>query len=326
MRSDEKINIGTLSRLLDVSSSTVSRVLSGKAKKYRISKETEKRIVGKAGELGFRPNYLAHSLNAGKTHNIGLVFANSIDLFLGSIMEGVESFLRDTEYQMVVATCENDPELEKKEIERMSYRQVDGIIIYPSAVGLKAQYSTDHLKLSGKKKKIPIVVIGRKVDLDSDCILFSDYDAGRQAAERFLSSGMKNFGMVTQPIKCSAVTEREKGYIETLLKNGVNIKNIHIAGKDETPFNVQIDKLRKIDCLFGVNTGLLIKYVSGLRIDINSLMLQGVGREDVVRQLKINITDRDMPSREMGIRAAETLLWRMKNTHADYKTTYLDWP
>jgi LacI family transcriptional regulator len=325
MRSDEKINIGTLSRLLDVSSSTVSRVLSGKAKKYRISKDTEKRIVEKAGELGFRPNYLAHSLNAGKTHNIGLVFANSIDLFLGSIMEGVESFLRDTEYQMVVATCENDPELEKKEMERMSYRQVDGIIIYPSAVGLKSRYSTDHLKLSGKKE-IPIVVIGRKVDLYSDCILFSDYDAGRQAAELFLSSGMKNFGIVTQPIKCSAVAEREKGYVETLLKNGINVKNIHIAGKDETPFDAQLGKLRKIDCIFGVNTGLLIKYVSGLSIDINSLMLQGVGREDVVRQLKINITDRDMPSREMGIRAAETLLWRMKNPHADYRTTYLEWP
>jgi DNA-binding LacI/PurR family transcriptional regulator len=254
-----------------------------------------------------------------------LVFANSIDLFLGSIMEGVESFLRDTEYQMVVATCENDPELEKKEMERMSYRQVDGIIIYPSAVGLKSRYSTDHLKLSGKKE-IPIVVIGRKVDLYSDCILFSDYDAGRQAAELFLSSGMKNFGIVTQPIKCSAVAEREKGYVETLLKNGINVKNIHIAGKDETPFDAQLGKLRKIDCIFGVNTGLLIKYVSGLSIDINSLMLQGVGREDVVRQLKINITDRDMPSREMGIRAAETLLWRMKNPHADYRTTYLEWP
>lgn len=326
MKNEEKINIGTLSRLLNVSPSTISRVLSGKAKKYRISDETEKRIVEKAAELGFRPNYLAHSLNAGKTHNIGLIFANSIDLFLGSIMEGVESFLRDTEYQMVVATCENDPEFEKKEMERMSYRQVDGIIIYPSAVDLKSQYSTDHLKLSGKKRKPPIVVIGRKVDFAADHVLFSDYDAGRKAAEKFLSAGMKNFGMVTQPIKCSAVTEREKGYVETLLKNGVNASNIFVAGKDESPFATQITKLRNIDCLFGVNTGLLIKYASGLKKDINSLMLHGLGREDVVRQLKINITDQDMPSREMGIRAAETLLWRMKNPHADYRTTYLDWP
>ena len=34
-------------------------------------------------------------------------------------MEGVESFIRDTEYQMVVATCENNPDLEKEEIRRM---------------------------------------------------------------------------------------------------------------------------------------------------------------------------------------------------------------
>ena len=209
-KQNKNINIKQLSEIVGVSPSTVSRILSGNAAKYRIAAATEKRVMEKAAELGYRHNYFAHTLNTGRTFNIGLIFANKIDSFLGSIMEGVESRLRSTKYQMVVATCENKLAWEQEEIDRMFYRQVDGIIIYPSAPPIGQKYPTEHLRSQGAKD-IPLVVVGRQIAIDTDHVLFSDYEAGKRAAENFLASGCKTFAFITLKIECAANCQRGAG-------------------------------------------------------------------------------------------------------------------
>lgn len=322
----KNLNINKLSKMLQVAPSTVSRIMSGNARKYRISEKTEKKVLEKAAELGFKPNYLAHSLNTGRTYNIGMLFANRIDSFLGSIMEGVESVLRGTKYQMVVATCENNPELEKEEIKRMLYRQVDGIIVYPSAVNMNSSYSVEHFKIQ-ETKLVPYVVIGRKIDIDADFVLFSDYEAGKWAAEDFLAMNCRNFAMASSPMRCSANLKREEGFTETLLKNNVPRENITIVGKDKLALEKEIEKLRNADCIFGINSGLLEKYALKLSEskDISSLLLRGLGENNTFSLLYPNFRAKFMPAREMGVMAARILLEKLENPNLPKILRHLPW-
>jgi len=57
----------------NVSVTTVSRVLSGKAEKYRISKKTEDIVHRIAKDLKYEPNQLARALRMKQSSTIGVV-------------------------------------------------------------------------------------------------------------------------------------------------------------------------------------------------------------------------------------------------------------
>ncbi|OGV74725.1 MAG: hypothetical protein A3K19_32975 [Lentisphaerae bacterium RIFOXYB12_FULL_65_16] len=321
------LNIRKLSASLGVAPSTVSRVLGGKARQYRISESTEQRVLAKARELGFRPNYFAHSLNTGRTHTVGLIFANTIDDFLGSIMEGTEAELRGTEYQMVVATCENDPALERLAMERMCHRQVDGIILYPSAMPVGRRYPTGHLRQMAEMC-LPCVVIGRKVGDGVDHVLFDDEVAGKLAAERFLAAGCREFGLVTLPIECSANRGRVQGCVEALRRHGVPDGAIVTVGAD-TPFEPgDVARLVDIDALFGVNTHVALEcaqFLSRLR-PLVGLRIEAFGASPVYGKLDAHVRLQPMPAREMGRTATRLLLERIDDPKRPRRILRLPWP
>jgi len=324
----KKITIKTISEASGVSTSIVSRILSGKAQQYRIAEKTRRKVMDIAKELNYRPNYFAKSLNSAQTFNIGLIFANSVDAFLGTIMEGVESRLRGTDYQMVVATCDNSPELERVELDRMFYRQVDGIIIYPSALTFDKNYPTEHFQQ--QKQNTPLVVIGREIAVEADFVLFSDYEAGVEAAEIFLKSGCRRFASANLPIKCSSDRDRVKGFTETLEKAGVNKENIiiSVADADNMPSESDLKRLDGIDALFAVNSSLLINYAELLsKKNITSdLKCYSLGIERFQHMLPLNGTFRPMPGREMGWQAADTLLRDIESDTHEFSIKRLPWP
>ena len=63
----------SISETLDISISTVSRVLNDRAKKYRISDATVAKVKQEADRVGFTPNQIASALRLQKTKTIALV-------------------------------------------------------------------------------------------------------------------------------------------------------------------------------------------------------------------------------------------------------------
>ena len=97
----------TLSRRTGFSVSTVSRVLNGKANKYRISEKTVKLITEEANSRNYKPSLLAKGLRTQKTNTIGLL------------------------------------DLERAGVESLVSRMVDGIIVVPSGQEPDALESID---------------------------------------------------------------------------------------------------------------------------------------------------------------------------------------
>lgn len=56
MEVHQRPNIVNIAEISGFSTTTVSRVLNGKAEKYRISKETQNKIESVAKELNYVPN------------------------------------------------------------------------------------------------------------------------------------------------------------------------------------------------------------------------------------------------------------------------------
>ncbi|MCE9613895.1 MAG: LacI family transcriptional regulator [Lentisphaerae bacterium] len=322
------MNIKEISRLCGVSVFTVSRVLNGRAAEFRISAATAKRVMDMAEKVQYRPNYLAHSLNTDRTYSVGVIFANTVDNYLGSIMEGVEAHLRGTEYQTAVETGENDIRLQDQALRRMLHRRADGIIFYPVALppGKRYELPTPN---DQRKHQVPIVIIGRTIPGARDQIMMGDFEAGAATANRFLEAGCKRFAFLTNPVNCSSDHARQKGFIQTLKQAGIPAANRIVVAEQGGPASESLHKLRRADALFGVNSGLLLAYVRRLRAlaDVRHMHMVSVGDIEGAELMDLKLWTWSTPGRRMGEEAARAVLSRIDDPAAPWKNVVvpLEW-
>ena len=128
------VTISDVAKLAGVNSSTVSRVINGKAS---ITQETKDRVYAAMKELDFHPNSLARSLASGLCGAIGVVvdardaeaFSN---FFFSRSLFAIEQVAQEKGYQVIIA---NGAQSKGRTIENlMKERKVDGLILPPTTV------------------------------------------------------------------------------------------------------------------------------------------------------------------------------------------------
>jgi LacI family transcriptional regulator len=77
--------ITDVSKESSFSITTVSRVLNGLSKKYRISEETEELVIRAAQKLNYRPNLAAVNFRLKKTNTIGLIIPSLANPFFAAM-------------------------------------------------------------------------------------------------------------------------------------------------------------------------------------------------------------------------------------------------
>ena len=121
----------TISQRTGFSISTISRVLSGQAERYRISPATVQLIEEEAKRCNYIPNLLAKGLTTRRTNIIGLLIPSVDNPYFANIASVV---IRQAKTQgfttMVVDTMENEKN-EQQDVLSLISRKVDGIIIVP---------------------------------------------------------------------------------------------------------------------------------------------------------------------------------------------------
>ena len=115
-----------IARDLGVSVVTVSKVLRNHSD---ISAQTRKRVLLRMKELNYQPNPAARTLVTGRTNLIGLIAPDLVHPFFAEVAKGISAKLRSHEYSLIIASSEDDANLERREIEQMLARRVDALIL-----------------------------------------------------------------------------------------------------------------------------------------------------------------------------------------------------
>ncbi len=124
-------SLKSLAAALGLSAATVSRVLSGQAERYRISRATRDRILAQAASSGLVVNHLARSLRLQRTLSVGLVIPDISNPFFAMLAREVERCARRHGYSVLIADSEEDPAVEAQALALMQQRHVDGLILAP---------------------------------------------------------------------------------------------------------------------------------------------------------------------------------------------------
>jgi LacI family transcriptional regulator len=217
-------NIKELAGILNLSVTTVSRVLNGKADVYRISTATSNRVMNAARELNYFPNIIARGLKLERTDTLGLIIPDVANPFFASIAKTVEIESRKNGYSLILCDSLDDIDTEMELIQLLAGRKVDGIIIAP--VGM----SSTHIK-EIQQSGIPIIVIDRYFpDGKIPYITSDNYKGAFKAVEHMILSGHKKIACIQGIKGISANTDRVKGYLDALAQYDISVDRSLIVG------------------------------------------------------------------------------------------------
>jgi LacI family transcriptional regulator len=176
---------------LGVSLMTVSKALRNHVD---ISSETRSRVVKRAQQLGYQPNWAARSLVAHRTYMAGLVIPDLMHSFFAEVAKAAACKLAPRGYQIIIANSEENAEAEKREIEALLARSVDGLII------ASAQRSGGWLRRTLGRCRVPCVLIDRKVRGVEACYVgVDDVEVGSLATRHLLEQGCQRIAHIQGP-------------------------------------------------------------------------------------------------------------------------------
>lgn len=200
--------LADISRAVGVSITTVSKVLTGKADQFRISKKTQQKIWRTAQELDYAPDLHARSLRAQRTNQVGIVVSHFNDLWYGQVIHGIERVLIQNNYGFLINSIEEDPTKLTMCINRMRANRIEALIL----VGSRLELPTGMAERF-KRSRLPIVHLNRKPRQSwLSSITFDHTHTGLIASQHLLNLGHRRIGMLLGPPTDPGNEARLTGY------------------------------------------------------------------------------------------------------------------
>ena len=218
----KKSSITDIASVLNISPTTVSFILNGKAREKRISVKLVEKVEKYIAEVGYKPNSLARSLRTGKTNIIGLMVENISNPFFANIARRIEELAYKNGYKIIYASTDNDSQKTRDLIQMFRERHVDGYIITPPE-------GIDDEVTSLINAGVPVVFFDRYlIDVAVDAVTIDNFASSYNAVKYLISTGCKNVGFVTLASMQTQMQGRLRGYEKAIEESGLSFQVMQI--------------------------------------------------------------------------------------------------
>lgn len=123
------ITIADVSRVANVSMSTVSHVINGTK---NVSEETRRRVMAAIEATGYTQNFIAKALKKSETKTIGLVISDIRNRYFIDVIYAINNEAAKHGYTVLLASSDDNSKTELEIIKTFHERRVDGIILSPT--------------------------------------------------------------------------------------------------------------------------------------------------------------------------------------------------
>src|SRR5450432_2960808 len=209
----------SIARDLGVSVVTVSKVLHNHAD---ISQETRKRVLRRMKEVNYQPNLSARALSTGRTSLIGLIVPDLVHPFFAQVAKGISARLSAQGYSLIISSSEENPQLERREVDQMMARSVDALIL--------ASTEPDFVSLTKLSERgVAFVLLDRKIPgFSANFVGIDDVMAGSLATKHLIDIGCRIIAHIAGS-EVSTASDRQTGYTATLAKHSLSLSQEYVA-------------------------------------------------------------------------------------------------
>ncbi|MFK7767084.1 MAG: LacI family DNA-binding transcriptional regulator [Mariniblastus sp.] len=308
MVEERNITIQDIAQTANVSKSTVSRVLNNTTP---VDEKKRRAVLEAVKALDFQPNVHARGLAGGKTMTIGVQTPEIGSFFYDLVIKGIIQAFTGTKYSPIFVTGLYNRENERKTIETLLRRQVDGLIIVGGELT-----APDIDEIRARK---PILVVGRQiVEMESECIFIDNYEAGYRATKFLIDQGHRHIVHISGIKHQQDAIRRLNGYKQALADSGIEYdEDLHFEGmfdgdSGKAAIELILKKKKKFTAVFAAND----RMAFGARLALYRHKIQVpddvsiIGFDDQVECAYSipPLTSVRQPSFEMGKAAANAML------------------
>lgn len=312
MATKDTVTISHIAHHAGVSTSTVSRVLSGA---NRVSEAKRAAVLKAVAELDYQPNVFARGLASGQSMTIGVLTQNFGSPFYDAIIQGVVQGLSGTTYFPIFADGQWQAEIELAAIEAMLRRQIDGLIVLGGFLGYQ-----DIQPLTGD---IPLImVVNRATGYEENSVFIDNVAAARLATRHLIELGHRRIAHICGRPDHPDAHDRRQGYIQALQEAGIEpdpdlmIEGTFRRQSGVLAIEMLLSSRSSFSAIFAANDQMafgarLALYRRGIRVP-EDVSLVGFDDEPAAAFMIPPLTTIRQPAVELGLEAARVALARLK--------------
>lgn len=302
------ITLKELAAMLELSQSTVSRIINGEATAHRIAEETQQRVLHAAALNGYVANTMARGLRQKRTYTIGVIVPEISEGYSTTVISGVEDELLKDGFFYFVASHRHRSDLLDGYPRMMLARSVEGIIAVDSPIN--EDLPVPVVSISGHNRRDGVI----NIELDHD-------QAAHLALSHLKSLGHRHIAFIKGQAFSSDTDLRWQAIVQAAQKLHIEIDSglvVQLQSPEPGPGPGQevtrqlLQRNQPFTAIFAFNDVTAIGAISalreaGLRVPKDMSVL---GFDDITAAAMHHpaLTTVHQPLRSMGQAAASTLL------------------
>lgn len=253
----KRVTIKDLAKMLNLSTSTVSRALSDH---QDISDSTKERVRMIAKEFNYTANVHARFFRKQHSGLIALVLPEINMFFTPSLIRGINKVIASTNYSLITFLSNDKYKREKEIIKQCLNWAVEGVLISLS----NETYNLEHLTPL-EHAKIKCVIFDKSLESEKHpSVVIDSLGSSYEVVTHLIRNGHRNIlGIFGNP-SLNISQERLKGYEKALRESNIPIKSENIIFVDK---NTNLDFIlppilnhnKKLTAIFTMSDELLSK-------------------------------------------------------------------
>lgn len=320
------VTIKDIARSLCISVSTVSRALTDDK---NIRRETREAVLREAERLGYRRNPVAMNLKMGRTNTIGVIVPEMHTPYASQVVAGIQSVLYKNNQKVMIAESDENPDRERESLQMMEEFMVDGLIV--SLCSYKHNIET-YRRLANEG--VAIVFYDRiphGMD-DMPQVMVDDNNDSYFMAEHLIRLGCRRIAYLYGPDDVYNAVERGLGYREAMEKFQIYDPRLIVkTGMTFADGAAAVDSLVRqgieFDAVYAFTDTLAIGAMNRLREKgrciPEDVAVAGFSGTELSTIVFPQLTTVEPPLTEMGQRAAELVLEKVRNPEAENRKIVL---
>jgi len=316
-RPHKEVTIYDIAKKLNISAATVSRGLKDRA---GTNKDTKKRILDAASEMGYYTNSFASNLRNKRSNIIGVIVPRLNSVFMSQVIAGIEKEVSNANYTLIISQSLESMKKEMSSAVAMFSNRVDGLLV-------SLAYDTrdiDHFE-NFIKRGTPVIFFDRVFENKKyPAIHIDNYKAAYEVTTHLINQGHKRIVHITGNQLQNVYADRFKGYKQALADNGIAFDEslVIINGLNASDGMESAEQILKMsplpDGVFAANDQCAVACMqvikkAGLKIP-QDIAFAGFNNDPLCCIIEPNLTTINYKGYEMGQVSAKLLMDLMYHT------------
>lgn len=263
------VTMTEIARRAGVSVTTVSHVLN---ETRPVSDPLREAVLLAVLETGYVPNSLARALRTSRTQTIGLAMPAISNPYLGGLVRSLQAQAELNGYRLLISDTHDDPRAEQRAVSDLCERQVDGMLLAPSACPEPALRHLTH-------RGVPVTLLDRLAQGAYDKVGVENVRSTSELVGHLAAHGHGRIAFVCGLSGLVTSTERLQGYHLGLEQAGLTAEPRLIVEGGSDDVHAQ----QAVLALFAAPAP-----PTGLVVSNNHMM---IGAVRAIRQLGLNAPD-----------------------------------